>query len=121
MGYLAGHSRPGACALGLAVWAALAPLAGCGPSVVEIEVKNTADALEQARRGGQAWGCHEQPSEVFGVYLVCPARETTFAVVEQSGKIAFVCPDRAPTKCERLGRQLLRHGGAPDPKAPASP
>jgi hypothetical protein len=90
--------------------AALALLCGCSLPLAEIKVKSADRAAAQVRRAGQMWGCHEQPSELFRVYLVCPKPKFTLGVMERDGSLLFACPDHVPEYCEKLGMKLLRDG-----------
>lgn len=95
----------GACA----ILGALA-LGGCSTALLRTSIPTTPEALDEVRRGGQAWGCHERTSEVFRLYLVCPRQETVLGVADTNGKLGFACPDLRIKKCRRFVERIRRAG-----------
>ena len=80
-------------------------------TLVATEIPTSEESLAQLRRGGEAWGCHERTSEVFRLYLVCPAQETVLGVKDWHGELSFACPDLSKKKCRRFVREMRVTGG----------
>lgn len=92
-------------------------VAGCGTPLLATSIPTTDATLAQVRRGGEAMGCHELPSEVFRLYLVCPDRDVTLGVMNTSGELGFACPDLRLKKCRRFVAEVRRAGGVPPEEA----
>ena len=106
----------GACA----ILGALA-LGGCSTALLRTSIPTTPEALDEVRRGGQAWGCHERTSEVFRLYLVCPRQETVLGVADSNGRLGFACPDLRIKKCRRFVADIRHAGRAANASSETAP
>lgn len=59
-------------------------------------------AIPRLSRGGSALGCHTRDSQVFPLFLVCPAKHESLGISAFDGKLAISCPDLSPHSCRKL-------------------
>jgi hypothetical protein len=87
-------------------------VAGCGTALLATRVPYSETGVAQLRAAGAARGCHEQPSQIFRLFLACPGRDQALGVSVEQDKFAITCPHLQHRGCRKLFESLRVDPGA---------